>query len=68
MVRIQQGDDNNITSGNIKPINEKFFVTIEEMDDTKKEIACDWGEFGIENNLGGNLTNYCLVIQVKSFS
>jgi hypothetical protein len=60
MVGIDAEDDKKIKSGNFTPSTEKFFVTITEINDDDKRIACDWGEFGLAYNLGGFYTNHCL--------
>jgi hypothetical protein len=59
-VGIREDNDNKVTSGNMKPSNEKFFVTIEEINQEEKRRACEWGEFGLSNNLSAGRTNSCL--------
>jgi hypothetical protein len=67
MVGIQVDDKNKKTSGNIKPSDEKFFITIEEISDNQKRISCDWGEFGLDSNLDGHYMNNCLAnYKIKS--
>jgi len=66
MVGIQVDDDNKIiSSGNVKPNDEKFFVAIEEISDDQKRLQCDQNEFGIDPGimgfyLSGLNTNPCL--------
>jgi hypothetical protein len=67
MVAIQVDDKNKKTSGNIKPSDEKFFITIEEISDDQKRISCDWSEFGLDSNLSGGYMNICLAnYKIKS--
>jgi len=53
-----------IASGNDKPSVDTFVVTITEVSDDQKRLSCDYGEFGIADNLhgGGNrcLANYAI--------
>jgi len=62
MVGIQKNDDGTDASGRIRPRpdSEKFFATISEIDKGTKEIACNWGEYGIDNNVGEINSNMCL--------
>jgi hypothetical protein len=66
MAGIQTEDDGRDSSGLIHPKVEKFFVTISEISDNDKEMSCDWGEYGINGNMGEDssrcLSNYKLTI------
>jgi hypothetical protein len=68
MAGIQENDQKQKTVGRIKPANEKFFVTIKEVDDDKKRTACEWGEFGLSNNLDAGYANACLANYEIEFS
>ncbi len=69
MVGIQKNEDGSTFAGEIKPKNEKFFLTISEVPDFSKEYACKW-EYGLltphsaGNNYSGqfaqNFGNQCL--------
>jgi hypothetical protein len=60
MVGIQIDDQKRVNSGDIKPSTEKFFVTIKEISDDNKQLACDFGEYGIQSNLKFATGNSCL--------
>jgi hypothetical protein len=57
---IQKNDNSQIFSGAIKPLTDKFFVTISAINDDAKQMACEWGEYGLNGNLGNNFFNHCL--------
>ena len=48
MAGIQTDDQKRVTSGNIKPDNEMFFVTISETSEELKKLVCDRGEYGVD--------------------
>jgi hypothetical protein len=48
MAGIQTDDQKRVTSGNLKPANEKFFVTISELSEDLKGLMCDRGEYGVD--------------------
>jgi hypothetical protein len=56
-----------IESGNQKPSVDTFYVTISEIDDHMKRIACDYGELGVGNNFG-DTQNQCLANYHIDFS
>jgi hypothetical protein len=58
MAGIQTDEQRRVTSGKIKPENEKFFVTISETSEEMKKLMCDKGEYGV--NPYQPQSNHCL--------
>jgi hypothetical protein len=54
--------------GRINPKDEKFFVAISEISEDEKRTACEWGHFGLADNLDGSFGNRCLANYEIEFS
>jgi hypothetical protein len=57
-----------VFAGRIKPNDEKLFVTISEIGDDEKKLACEWGEYGVAYDVGAHYTNTCLANYKIEFS
>jgi hypothetical protein len=60
MVGIQVDKEGGLASGNIKPTHDKFFINIKEVNSPQKQMACEFGEFGLRNSLDQSSSNRCL--------
>jgi hypothetical protein len=61
MAGIQKSDDAaQYFSGAIKPTNDTFIATISEISEDQKRISCEYGFFGINDDVGEMYSNRCL--------
>ncbi len=67
-VGIQVDKQKQVFSGKIKSDPHKFFVTIKELDDDEKRTQCDWGVYGLSNDLDESYGNNCLANYDIEFS
>ena len=58
---MQLDEQRRVISDQVTPANERFFVTIKEVNDAEKRMRCEGSEYGLIDSIDGHHENKCLV-------